>query len=735
VKGRHWVKFALVCAVTAALPPVLSSAQPTAAADVTRNDLEQQRATLTAPPSEQVKQGDRDEAARRLLQGGEIGVLQQALRGDRPEAQLAVAKALAETETPPPQLVDDLAVRLQSSISPDMAGAVAAALTNYKDDRFARDRLRSFILSVNVGERSRAAAAKALGRLTDKDTAQFLVERLLRSDSTPISDTAADALVDMTGQVEIGRDVGQWERWWQLQRNKTAEQFRSERLEDRDAAMRAAAGRYPELVAQIEKFAIETFGKITEPKDRDAYVLQNLKNPQPEFRKAGAALVLSKFNNGEPIGKPIVDQLRGMISDSSPDVRKAVAGVIRVINDPGAAPMLLAQLQRERVSSVKEKLIEALAPSGDVSAVPLLINLLDDPSATVAESAARALAELGPELAKNTDLMGKTSTALLQALRRTTINPRGTSRLRERLAEAMIPLRDPALAQPIIRELLPDREPNTANVRVAAIKALANIKDVDGQWDIAGKIQGSLLNDGSATVRREAAKALGTVGTPGQAETLSNAMDPNREADASVREAAWNSLSTLFAQFDTNMLTMWKDRFADPEKRLSLRLTLNKKLVALGATKAEELALIQEEIGTLYLNHLNKPDESIAYLLGALQYWDSAGGGFKTDNIQSNIMAAYLRTRKYKDAIGFATSRIQLDPSARQTMGRAVYLEADRLEKAKLYTEAAALLNEAKALPIEGRYRLDFEEMQSRIKEKIGSLHDLFPRLPREIYA
>jgi HEAT repeat protein len=745
VKGKNWLRATLFSAAAAALPPISAPAQQPAngstPAEITRQEFEQQRATLIAPPSEQLAQSNRDEAARRLLQRGEIDVLREALRGDRTEAHLAVARALADTESPPPQLLDELVLRLQPQISPDMAGAVALALTNYKDNALAQGRLRDFILSGNVSDRLRAPAVKALGTLNDKSTAQFLVDMLLRGDSPIIGDAAADALVEMTGQTEFGRDQGQWERWWRDQRTKTAEQFRNERLEDRNAVMRANASRFVQLAAQIEKFAIESFGRITDPKERDAYVLQNLKHALPEFRTAGASLVQSKFNNAEPIGPDIVEQLRGMISDSSPDVRKKVAGVIRVINDPGAAPMLLAQLQRERLQSVKEKLIEALAPSGDVAVVPQLIELLTDPSSQVAEAAARALGELGPELAKSAALTRSTAAALMQTVRQRTGTARGTSRLREACVEAMVPLHEPSLALEVVRELLPEREANTPNVRVAAVKVLANNNDSTQQSDLAGHLLQTLRGDSVAAVRLEAARALGIIGTPGQAEALSNAMDPGREADEAVREAAWNSLSSLFTQFDPKTLMMWKERFSEPEKRLAIHLTLNKMLVPLGAAKAADLAIVRQAIGTLYLDDkIDKPDEAVPYLAGALAYWDSVGQPMNTETIQGNIMSANLRSRKYQDAIAFATGRIQKNPqdrSIQQTMGQAVSREVARLKSAKRYEDAMSLLEAAKSLPIDpgSKYRDDFEEMQKEIKALIPSLHDLFPSLPRVLYV
>jgi len=698
------------------MPPVRSFAQAPNPAEVARQEVEQLRQTLfdgKKPPRE------RDEAARRLLERGENQLLLDALRSGVPDLEAPVARAIAQSKSPPAAFLDDILRCFQPQITVELADAASLAAVNYRDNPAARARLRDFIQSINVSERFRVPAIRALGTLNDRDTAQFLMD-VLRGPNAQLSDAAADALCELTGLTEYGRDMGQWERWWREQAGKSPDQFLAERRAEREGSARQATERLRQLATAIEDSVTDAHSRIANPADREADILRNLNHQLPEFRGAGARLVNQDLIGGLTISPAVKERLRDLIGDSSPDVRRRVAYAIAAVNDRGAAAALLAQLRREKIEAVKVALMQALAPTRDVAAVPDLVRLLDDPAFQVAEAAASALRELGPEIVKDQDLTHTVSNALARTIDRTR-DVRGAERLREHTTEAMIALKDPALIQTLFTLLQSDRAENTPNTRNSAIRALAAMNVPPRmQEDIANQIANVALRDNEAGVRLEAAKALGIVGGPAQKKALVDAMGPN-ERDETVRDAAWKSLSSLFDQFDITELFNAAETFrGSPEKQLAVYLALNKKLIPSGGARAEERAVVQENIGALYLNPaINQPDKAATYLQGALNYWDAKGPGFSTENIQNNLVNAYLRGKNYKEAVDFAAQRINVNPRNQESMARAILQEVAGLNMRNQLQSALDLITEAKRLNIAGPYQDEIARWDKDIRARI----------------
>jgi HEAT repeat protein len=709
------------------------------AAAAAQGERSQQTAVLLGNTS---SEPERIEAARRLLSQGDYVSLQQALGSGTASQIIAVAEAVADVENPPEAFIDGLGRQLGPNVSRDVADAVARALVNYKDIDTARQSVLRFARQANVPERCRVMAVRAMGNLTDKESAGVLVEDLLRPDQgSAINDAAADALARMTGLTEYGNDVGQWDQWWQRQQGKLPEQFRKERLEERSAEGARAVDTLKRLADQIVSHVDGVHRRLPTEQQREEYVLSCLKDKEAEFRRAGANLVIQKKQNGETITPPVIEQLRTLVGDSSADVRKLTAQAIEKINDPGAVKPILAQLQRERIPSVKAALIDAVAPTQDISAVPELIAQLRDPSIQVGKSAARALAAMGGEISKSSELSSLTASALSDTLTRTA-GARGATDLREAVVIALVPLRNSGMLQELLR-LLPQRGDNTPKVRMNAVRALANLNvNAALKQNIAQQLLSVLNGDTEAGVRLEAAQALGQIGGPAQAQALYGHMNPATEADPKVRQEAWQSLKTLFdkPEFDIQTLFFWANQQfpKEPEKLLTVYLALEKKLqqAPQDARAVEELNTVRSQIGALYIDHTDKPDEAVRFLDAALKYFETQS---KPDNpgravleTQSNLMRAYLRARRYKDAIQFADVRIRLNPSNQTDMGLVILEEVSRLAEAKQWENALALLDETThSDQFKGTNRDKFDQRRRDIQERKPSLNDFL----REYYA
>lgn len=737
--GNHWLRVtALTAAVAAALPAPRAFAQPAppAAALTPQDEINDLERILFDGGRNGRDPRERDEAAKRLLQRRAYVVLQQGLRSDKRDVQVAVARALAEQEHPPDLFLNDLMTRcLDVSVSAELADAAAQAIANYRDNPAARAKLRDFINSGNVSEGVRLLAIKALGTLNDKETAEFLVQTLRRGETQRISDAAADALVEMTGRADFGHDLGQWDAWWREQQDHSAAQFLNDRRAERERRFGQASAGLRGLASNFERLMSEMHSKAKDDAERENLVYRLLTDTSPEFRATGARLVKQERDEGLTVRPKVRDRLRELIGDSSPDVRQKVADAIRSINDQTASKALLAQLRIERIPAVRAALLAAIGPTKDVSAVDDLIRLLDDPSFQVSEAAARALADMGTEIAKSPVLMHRVADALANTITQTERKP-GSSRLRENVVQAMLPLKEGSLVKPLL-SLLDNRGDSTTKLRGSAIRALGAMNASPQRNDIALRLADVLGRDAEPSVRLEAAIALGMVGSPAQAEALYARMG-NREPDQAVRDEAWKSLSSLLDEFPVNDLMSWAQvRFNGmPEKQISAYAVLNNKLTAAGAS--DDLAYVKEQLGTLYLDKFGKPDEAIPYLRGALDYWDGRPNS-RTDLLQEGLMTAHLQAKHYKEAVQFAAERIARIKEAanpnKGSMGRAIVVEVNRLVAAKQFDSALELLKEARDLDVGSSYRQQIEEKDREVRGKIPAFQEWFLRYWSEVVA
>jgi HEAT repeat protein len=734
----------LVSAVAAAVPGAVALAQDVRvngaasdqAADAARNELQQQRAALLGEASTEPQ---RIEAARRLLSQGDHPALLEAIGSGSPSRIIAVARAIENAANPPREYIAELVRQLGPGVARDVAEAVCRALANYKDDEAARDALAGFARQLNAAPANRLAAIKALGSFNDIGAARVLVEDLLRDETQGqvIRDAAADALRDMTGIADYGNDVGQWERWWQRERRLAPEQFRRARMEDKFGELRQKAAELEQLVKSVEASVVDFHRRLPDEPAREAYVLDTLKQDHAAFKRAGANLVILRKLNGQTIAEPVMAQLRNLIGDSSADVRLVAAQAIGKINDARAVKPILAQLQRERLPGVKAALIAALEPTQDVSAAPELLTQLRDPSLQVAQAAAVTLAAMGAEITKDGNLAAETAKALNEALARS-VNAPGGQRFREAVVRALVPLRNSGMMRELAA-LLPERPENTPNVRIAAVRGLANLNlDARRKEDIALQVAAVLGRDSQAGVRLEAAQALAAVGGPAQGETLFKAI--NDDPDPNVRQEAWKSLSQLFDKFDSRTLSQWGlQRFnGQPDRKLAIYHALERRLAEEAQRNPNlgtELADARNTVGALYMDDkINEPEKAIPFLDQALRHYDTQPT--TPPELQERLITAYLRARQYKEAMQFARGRFQRQEQNKDSMGQMIQREAERLIKEKRLEDALALLEEARALQIGGRYQDLFDRRASELREgKLPSLFDLFPAEFREVYA
>jgi HEAT repeat protein len=271
--------------------PTTTSTQELSPDEIARRDLQALAAALYDASTAQTS---RDEAARRLIArpGADARkVLTDALEDfSNPGAQLAAVRALANVTDPDPALIDRFFAAMGSTRQ--VADAAARALANYKDNSAVLGRM---IAIARNDRRStdaiRNAVVRALGLIIEKRSAETLVALLQKDDETaPLHAAAADALVQMTGLVEFGQDVGQWTKWWDANKQKSDADFRFDLVNRKAADGDRLAARYNELTAALRQTLTDVYGK-TQQSNREELLIAWLRSPEPEIRAVGAGTV------------------------------------------------------------------------------------------------------------------------------------------------------------------------------------------------------------------------------------------------------------------------------------------------------------------------------------------------------------------------------------------------------------------------------------------------------------
>ncbi len=250
----------------------------------------------------------------------------------------------------------------------------------------------------------------------------------------------------------------------------TEAEFRAELLANRAARYNQLQLQYAHLADEIETILKDRY-QAASPAQQPELLVRYLKSNEPQIREIGVRIIYEDAINARTASASVRETLCGMVGDSSTSVRLNVALTLRAINDADALQPLLTQLAQESDPDVRIAIARALAPIGDLGAVPSLVKLLDDPSLRVVEAGAQALRELGQALRqKDAAMAHQVALKLSQVTETRSQGPQGAS-LREACVYAMASLRDPALASTLYRLLRPGE---TAAVRRGRSRPWAN---------------------------------------------------------------------------------------------------------------------------------------------------------------------------------------------------------------------------------------------------------------------
>jgi len=463
-------------------------------------------------------------------------------------ARLAVAEAIAQTDSPSERFVEPLLVLLSDS-APELRQAAAAALANYKDAAVAA-RLGQVSRDGQASFTQRLSAIEALRQINNRTAIEPLIA-LLDDGNAEITAKAIEALHTVTG-VDPGQQPAAWKEWWRQNRSKTRSEWITdinEVLSRRNNALRRELdllrGRLREALAQQYQAHPES--------DRPNLLLTWLKDPFAEVRLLALDLALEAAADRRPLGSELAAQVRQMAADPAPDVRKAVMVLLRYPPPhPDDAKLAASRLAEESDSEVKQAVLVTLGARGDGTVLDVVVAALSDASPVVAAEAAASLASLADR--KQVDATELAAAADVLRGRLETI-PADSWAMRKRFVEAMSHLGDGQFRDVFVAHMSNGEHPA---VRQAAVRGLSGL---EGRHSIEPLIDA--LDDPDAGVRLVASEGLGRVGGTQQLAVLFRRLEADRESAYEVRIQVWKSFLSLVGSGSVDDQLTWLKR-VDP---------------------------------------------------------------------------------------------------------------------------------------------------------------------------
>jgi HEAT repeat protein len=624
---------------------------------------EREREAVDTAPS----QAERDEAASRLLSHHTTESRNLLLKPLRTAgARLAVARAFRDDPASDPASVKLLTSMLGSDEETTVAAAHALAAADNTDD--ALGQLIAYINNPSVRDPMRAAAVRGLGAATDIRAAVTLGALLSARPDKPASVKAAacDALVEMTGLIQNGRDIDSWKQWVAREAGPkvTNAQFRDHLV---DLLQRRQQPMPAETMGLLESLFQEL-----QPETKSPALKSLLADPQPGARVVGVRVFqYDQLHSDPPQLSANLPLVSDMVADSSPAVRLQVAHTLGVLNRKETAQALMTQLAQEKDPAVKVAIMHALAKElGDVRVAPQLILLLSDPSERVRLEAADDLQSLGPTIKRDPNLTKQAVVALQNFIQQNKGDTKAAG------VEALVPAADPGMLKFFTDLADPHGTVETPATRRAALRGIAELGDPNA----AATVFKVLSTDEDQGVRLAALDTFKRVGSFAYNEQLLRLTRPEDEPDPLVREKAWEVFQELLSTASDPQLRDYAEVFrkaGDLDKRLAVLLVEADRDQR--NSNFADLAAQRENIGDAYV-HLHRPDLAVKYFRQALDYWLAINGGAEvTETLVRELMDGYLDSKDYAGAAKFAADRIARSPEQQRIVAPRLVNRAEDL--------------------------------------------------------
>ena len=604
-------------------------------------------------------------------------------------AQIAIAQAISRHGSRHKELIEPLIAMLTGK-EPSVRAAAARALVTYKNDGVT-EKLVSIALEAKRDKAVRLVTVETLGTVIDKSAVDALV-RLLDDPDANLQDTAIASLVKLTNIRAFGKDRYRWKLWWARNKNKPYSQWLAD-LADSLAAAKAALEAYNAQLRDRLAKAVTNLYAATPPAQQEAMLMGFLGDTLVDVRLVGVKLASDRVTANKELWPKVQEKVRAMLADEDPRLRGPAAMLVARLGGSEALSALLDRLKKEEVTQVREDLLNAMAHLRDPKAFPVVLKEIGSKYEQVAAAAAAALARIASkqvlEAKLRTDAVNTVVARYEQASK-----ANDTADLREALLTAMGALGDKDKDKDVAKLLSDALKDPAATVRLAAVNALADL----GREGAAEAIV-ALATDKDRGVRRAAIAALGVLGGQKYRQIILQRTDPSVEADAAVRQQAWDVVMVLLSKADATILSQAASSLKDRTDAVGQRIKILQLLVTLlKASKSADLPAAQLRLGSALLA-ASRPREAAVQLGEAYAKLASSGSG--------SSAAALAIWKLWVDALlaaddpaAIAAMADQKDPKAFSSATEQLMDRLAKLNEKEKFSVVMLLANEAiKQLP------------------------------------
>lgn len=462
-----------------------------------------------------------------------IDLLLSMMMGNAPdEIRLSIIKAFQfeKNEAATEQLLSLLS---DQNASPDIRHAAAEALGASQSGQ-AIGRMTQVLADVTKPAATRAAVADALGKTGEPQAVESLIGILSESDPV-LRRAAADALVAITWEKELGEDQRKWQDWWELHKHMTKGHLLA-------MANKLLQGQVIALAGTVGKLS----DALADARIRDLDNRPDKNDPSPLVKEADnlnskvqiyVAQELGKIKKNEAAFTTLVK----MFSDKKEDVRIAVATALGESGDSRAVDRLIEKLKSDPEPRVRVACAEAFQKWPSPKALNQLLDSLSDENIKVSAASASALGELG-------------DAGAVDRLVAVMVDTKRPAETREAAAGALGKLRDRKAVAPLI-EMLRDRDDL---LRWLATEALGKLGDAEAVSPLCHEV----LADGSPNVRERAAISLGELRGKAAIDPLCKAVN---DGEPSVSKAAIDALLTIAGDDGERLMQVGQLLMAKPD--------------------------------------------------------------------------------------------------------------------------------------------------------------------------
>jgi HEAT repeat protein len=498
--------------------------------------------------------------------------------------QIAVAEAIAHSALGRPEFLDPLMAMLTGE-EPSIRAAAAKALAAYHDGvvplrliEIARDAKRPPAIRLEV--------IACLQKSLDQSVVGALVG-LLEDRDPMIVEAAAGSLARLTNVTSFGADAARWRDWWAKNEHMPRSEWLAElaaSFSRSQADLEAENARLRERLAK----AMEDLYAAAPPAQRDGILLGYLKEPTGDVRLTGTRLLEKQIAAGDKVSPEVRAQGKAMLADPDSRVRQKAALLAAGLGDANVSSTLLERLAGEESADVRKALLTALGQVADAATLPAVLEEVKGKRCDVAAAAARALARLAAKQKLDPPLIAQVVQVLSQRYQQLARAEDGVD-LPEALLTAMGAVRSEEFL-PVLMEATKDA---AASIRLAGVNGLRQFARTD-----VGPILEGLVADADRGVRQAVIAALGATGERKNLPVILSRTDPAVEADAAVRQQAWDAAMGILAKADAptmkSVVTSLSSRVDAADQRIKVRQML---VASLRAAKEDELPDALRQLG------------------------------------------------------------------------------------------------------------------------------------------